>query len=92
MSILFWGLTVGTIGKIMVAIGILRVHNIMAQEQKIDDRVIRSFSVEKTVTALGVVFILLGYILEVYFYGLTPLLSCHGEECAQAAATLILSQ
>ena len=89
MSILFWGLTVGTIGKIMVAIGILRVHDIMAQEQKIDDRVIRSFSVEKTVTAVGLLLILAGYLLEVYFYGLTPLLSCHGAECGQAAATFL---
>lgn len=92
MSILFWGLTVGTIGKILVAIGILRVHTIMAEEQKIDARVIRSFAVEKSVTALGLILILAGYLLEVYFYGLTPLLSCHGDECTQAAAALILSQ
>lgn len=92
MSILFWGLTVGTIGKILVALCILRVHDIMAQEQKIDDRVIRSFRTEKAFTALGVILILCGYLLEVYFYGLTPLLSCNGEECNKAAAALILSQ
>lgn len=91
MNILFWGLTFSTLGKILLAIGILRVHHIMAEEQRIDDKVIRSFAVEKTLTLIGVVAILLGYAMEVYFYGLTPLLTCHGEECGQAAA-LILSQ
>jgi pilus assembly protein TadC len=89
MSILFWGLTIGTIGKVFVALCILRVHQIMAEEQKIDARVIRSFKTEKAFTAIGVVLIVIGYVLEIYFYGLTPLLSCYGTECSQAAAALL---
>lgn len=91
MNILFWGLTVGALGKVLVAIGILKVHQIMALEQRINDRVIHSFDFEKGLTILGVIFIFVGYLMELYFYNLTPMLTCHGDECMQAAA-LILSQ
>jgi hypothetical protein len=91
MNLLFWGLTLGTIGKILVAIGILKVHHIMAVEQQIDAKVIRSFAFEKAVTFVGVMLIIAGYLMEIYFYDLTLLLRCHGEDCLQAA-NLMLSQ
>jgi hypothetical protein len=91
MSILFWALTVGVIGKILVAVGILKVHHIMAMEGRIDANVIRSFALEKTLTYLGILFIVVGYLMELYFYGLTPLLTCHGADCIQAASS-VLSQ
>ncbi len=91
MNILFWGLTLGTMGKVLVAVAILKVHHTMAEEHKIDARVIRSFAVEKALTIIGVILILGGYLCEIYFYDLTPLLRCHGEDCMQAA-NLILSQ
>ncbi len=89
MNILFWALTVGVFGKILVALAILKVHHIMAEERKIDTRVIRSFAFEKTLTILGVLAIIIGYLMELYFYGLTPLLTCHGAECSQAASVLL---
>ena len=91
MNILFWGLTVGVLGKVLVALAILRVHHIMAEEGKIDNRVIKSFAFEKTLTILGVVAIIVGYLMELYFYGLTPLLTCQGSDCSMAAS-VILSQ
>ncbi len=91
MNLLFWGLTVSVLGKILVAVGILRVHYVMAMEQRIDEKVIRSFAFEKTLTYIGILLVILGYFLEVYFYGLTPLLTCSAEECADMAA-VILSQ
>ncbi len=91
MNILFWGLTVGVFGKVLVALAILKVHHIMAEERKIDNRVISSFNFEKTITIIGVIAIIIGYMMELYFYGLTPLLTCHGVECYQAASA-ILSQ
>lgn len=91
MNILFWGLTFGVIGKIFIAIGILRVHFVMAKEQKIDAVVIRSFAVEKTLTFVGIAFLILGYVMELYFYSPTPMLTCDGVECTQASAA-ILSQ
>lgn len=91
MNFLFWGLTASVLGKILVALGILRVHYVMAHEQRIDEKVIRSFAFEKTLTYIGIFLIVLGYFLEVYFYGLTPLLTCSAEECMESAA-VILSQ
>lgn len=91
MNILFWGLTIGALGKVLVAIGILKVHHIMALEQRINEKVIHSFAFEKALTILGVIFIFVGYLMELYFYNLTPMLTCTGKECMQAAA-LILSQ
>ena len=91
MNLLFWGLTVGVIGKILVAVGIIKVHHIMAMERRIDAKVIRSFVFEKTLTYLGILFIVTGYLMELYFYGLTPMLTCHGADCIQVAGS-ILSQ
>ena len=91
MNLLFWGMTISVVGKILVAVGILRVHTVMALEQRIDDKVIRSFAFEKTLTYIGILLILTVYFLEIYFYGLTPLLTCSALECTDAAA-IILSQ
>jgi len=76
-------------GKILVAVGILKVHHIMAMERRIDAKVIRSFAFEKTLTYLGILFIVTGYLMELYFYGLTPLLTCYGTDCMQAANALL---
>lgn len=89
MNLLFWGLTIGAVGKILVAIGILKVHHIMALERRIDAKVIRSFAFEKTLTYLGIVCIIIGYLMELYFYGLTPMLTCHGVDCIQAASATL---
>ncbi len=76
-------------GKILLAIGILKVHDIMALEQEIDEKVIRSFAFEKALTLIGVFLIFVGYLMELYFYGLTPLLTCRGDECMHAASVLL---
>jgi hypothetical protein len=81
---LFWGLTLGVIGKVLIAVGILRVHYVMALEHRIDEKVISSFALEKTFTIIGIFLLFLGYFLEMYFYGLTPMLTCEVGECAAA--------
>jgi hypothetical protein len=91
MSILFWGMTLGVLGKILVAIGILRVHYVMAMEKSIDEIVIRSFLFEKILTFAGIALLVFGYFLELYFYGGTELLTCALADCKQAA-TIMLSQ
>ncbi len=92
MNILFWGLTVSMIGKVLLAIGVLKAHGEIAHEHRIDDKVLRTFKTERWLTILGLVLILLGYTLEIYFYKAeTPLLTCEGSECEQAAS-VILSQ
>jgi uncharacterized membrane protein len=84
MNILFWGLTVGVIGKVMVAIAVIIAHTELAHERRIDKEVLKSFRLELWLTFVGLLLILLGYGLEVYFYGFTPLLTCSGAECSAA--------
>lgn len=84
MNLLFWALSVGTIGKVLLAIGILKVHYVMAQEKTIGERVIHSFKYEKVVTLTGVFLIVVGYLCELYFYNGVSMLTCAGELCSAA--------
>jgi len=72
MTLLFWALTLGVVGKVLVAVGILRVHYVMAMEKSIDEIVIRSFLLERGLTYLGVILLIIGYTLELYHYSLWP--------------------
>lgn len=81
MNLLFWGLTVGTIGKVVLGIAVLRVHAGILHEHRIDGVVLQAIKKEKWVTIVGVALIVTGYFLEVAFYGYTPFLSCTGTEC-----------
>ena len=89
MNLLFGGLTTGVIGKVLLVVGILKAHGQITHEHRIDAKVLRTFHTEKILTLLGLFLIVLGYAMEIYFYGFTPLLTCVGSECAAAA---ILSQ
>ncbi len=84
MNILFWGLTIGTLGKVLLAIGVIIAHSGIVKERKIDSAVLRSFRIEHTITILGVILIIIGYFMEIYFYGFTPFLTCSGAECSAA--------
>jgi len=83
MNLLFWGLTIGTAGKVLVAGAVLKVHHVMAKEHRIDKRVIRSFMTEIIVTCLGIILILTGYLLEIYFYHSLELLTCIPPLCSR---------
>jgi len=91
MNLLFWGLTVSVIGKVMLAIGVLIAHSELAHEKKIDLKVLKSFKMEHTLTITGLVLILAGYLMEIYFYDFVSMLTCSGADCALNAA-VILSQ
>ena len=84
MNLLFWGLTVSVVGKVLLVIGILRAHSVISHEHKIDDKVLKSFKFERWLTIAGLVLIVLGYSMEIYFYGFTTLLTCSGVECTDA--------
>lgn len=84
MNILFWGLTIGTLGKVLLAIGVIIAHSGILHEHRIDKEVLRRFRFEHTITIFGVILILVGYFMEVYFYGFTPFLTCSGTECSAA--------
>lgn len=84
MNILFWGLTIGTIGKVLLAVGVIIAHSGIMKEHRIDQEVLRGFKIEHTITMLGLLLIILGYFMEIYFYGFTPFLTCSGAECSAA--------
>jgi len=91
MNLLFWGLTTSVVGKVLLGVGILKAHGQITHEHRIDAKVLHTFHTEKILTILGLFLMVLGYALEIYFYGFTPLLTCIGDECV-AAASAILSQ
>lgn len=92
MNLLFWGLTISVIGKVLVVAGVLIAHSELAHEKRVDNLVLRSFRLERALTIAGILLIIMGYFMEIYFYGFdTSLLTCFGPECEQAASA-ILSQ
>lgn len=83
MNLLLWGITLGTVGKLVLGIAVLRVHVYIIREHKIDNVVIRALKREQIVTLFGLALIILGYVSEIYFYsGSTEFLDCVGAECA----------
>jgi NhaP-type Na+/H+ or K+/H+ antiporter len=83
MNLLFWGLTIGMIGKVMVAAGVLIAHSELAHERRVDKRVLKSFRTELILTLAGLLFIISGYIMEISFYEIdTSMLTCRGADCA----------
>ena len=92
MNLLLWGITLGTIGKLILGIAVLRVHIRIFQEHSIDGVVLKAIKREHYVTVIGLLFIVVGYVLEVFFYsGSTQFFSCLGSECASAINAVFYS-
>lgn len=81
MNILFWGMTFGVIGSTMVVLAVLHMHHSLVKEHKVDKVVILSYKQERWLTFCGLLLIVIGYGMEVYFYGPTQLFYCTGTEC-----------
>jgi len=84
MSLLFWGLTLGVIGKVLLGVAVMMVHWRIIKEHKIDKAVLTEMRKERNIAFLGIILILIGYILELVFYGYTPFGDCgfvSSEEC-----------
>ena len=93
MNLLFWGLTIGMTGKVMLATGVLIAHSNLAHEGRVDQLVLKGFRIERVLTLIGLVLIVGGYFMEVTFYGFdTSLLTCTGPECAAAIPGAFNSQ
>jgi len=82
MNLLFWGLTISLLGKVMLAAGVLLAHSEIAHEHRIDAKVLRIFRIEMWITLFGLVLIVIGYFMEITFYGFTPLMDCGFENCS----------
>jgi hypothetical protein len=91
MNLLFWGLTVGVLGKLFLGVGVMVAHSQLVHERKIDALVIKSYRLEHVLTVTGLILIVVGYGMEIYFYDFVQMLTCSGSDCALNAA-VILSQ
>ena len=72
MDILFWGLTIGIIGKLLIGISVINVHWHVIKERHIDKDVIWAMKRERWVALIGVLLMVVGYVLELVFYGYLP--------------------
>ena len=62
------GLTLSTIGKIVVVLAVLHIHATLVHEHRVDKRVILSYRQERVVTWIGLILIVIGYLLEFRYY------------------------
>ena len=64
--ILIIGITLDVIGTILIAYTVLRVHNRAREERAIDSRVIKEMKKERAKSIVGIVFIIIGYIFQMF--------------------------
>lgn len=84
MNLLFWGMTLGVIGKVLVVLAVLHMHHSIVKEHRIDRQVILTYRQERILTFIGLILIVTGYALEIYFFGPTELLHCDTLECVDS--------
>ena len=85
MHILIWGIAIGTIGKLVIGLAVLRVHVYILREHKIDQVVLQALKREQYVTFVGLILIIIGFSLEMlFYYGPLQILSCTGNDCVAA--------
>ena len=66
LTILIIGITFDVIGTILIAYTVLRVHNRAREERAIDSRVINEMKKERATSIVGIVFIVIGYIFQMF--------------------------
>lgn len=64
MSIESIGFTLHIVGEILIAYTVIMVHRRVQKEHKIDERVFAVMKKEQIMAIIGVVFILIGYFLQ----------------------------
>ena len=68
LDLLFFGITIGFIGKVLLGITVIRVHAHIVHERHIDKKVITAMRKEKVFALAGVLFMIIGYLLEIMHY------------------------
>ncbi|PJE75763.1 hypothetical protein COV04_02340 [Candidatus Uhrbacteria bacterium CG10_big_fil_rev_8_21_14_0_10_48_11] len=66
LTILIIGITLDVIGAILIAYTVLQVHNRAREERAIDSRVINEMKKERAMSIVGIVFIITGYIFQMF--------------------------
>lgn len=57
--------TLDIFGTICIAYAALRVHHRVLSEHKVDEKVFKSMKIEQKIGIMGVIFIVVGYVLEI---------------------------
>lgn len=66
MSLFNIGLTIDTLGKVLIGITVLMVHWHILKDHKIDADVLQTMKREQILGASGILFIIVGYILQLF--------------------------
>ena len=69
MNVLFWGLTLGFVGKCLLGVSVVLVHAKVVHEHGIDQAVLTEMKQERNTAILGIVFMAVGYMLELMHFG-----------------------
>lgn len=65
MDLLFWGLTIRVVGEILIGIAVFNVHRHITKEHRIDKDVLDAIRLERWLAICGIVFIIVGYLIEI---------------------------
>ena len=68
MTLYTLGLTIDTLGKILLGITVLMVHWHVVKEHKIDVDVLAMMKKEQLLGILGIVLIIIGYVIQTLFH------------------------
>ncbi|MCL4417000.1 MAG: hypothetical protein M1365_09935 [Actinobacteria bacterium] len=68
MNLFNLGLTLDTLGKVLLGITVLMVHRYVLKEHKIDTDVLRGMRKEQAFGVLGIFLIVIGYILQLLYH------------------------
>jgi len=77
-SLLFWGLTIGIIGKVLLGLSVVLVHTKITKEKHIDGLVLLEMRKERKMAILGIILMVVGYVLELSFFGAVEGISLFG--------------
>ena len=72
MALLFWGLTFALVGKVTLGIAVMMVHSRIVKEHHIDRVVLTEMKRERNVAFVGIILMIVGWVLELFFYGFVP--------------------
>mgnify|MGYP006921607415 CR=1 FL=1 len=66
---LFWGLTLGILGKVLLGATVVMVHSKITHEKRIDGLVLMEMRREQILAIFGISMMVAGYILELMHFG-----------------------
>jgi len=69
---LFWGLTLGILGKLLLGTTVIMVHTKITREKRIDGLVLMEMKREQMFAIFGIILMITGYILELAYFGFLP--------------------